>query len=58
MAKNKLSKKDQAIIMIHIGEMMKNGFSIIQSLNFLEAVFPKYKNKIKKLISRLHNGEF
>ncbi|BDR56379.1 type II secretion system F family protein [Xylocopilactobacillus apis] len=57
MAKNKLSKKDQAIIMIHIGEMMKNGFSIIQSLNFLEAVFPKYKNKIKKLISRLHNGE-
>lgn len=55
--KNKLSRKDQAILMTHIGEMMSNGFSIIQSLDFLETVYPKYRNRIHKLIKRLQNGE-
>ncbi|BDR58536.1 type II secretion system F family protein [Xylocopilactobacillus apicola] len=57
MAKNKLARKDQAIIMIHLGEMMKNGFSIIQAFNFLETVYPKYQKRIQKLTNRLHNGE-
>lgn len=57
MDKKKLPKKDQAIIMIHLGEMMKNGFSIIQSLSFLETVFPKYHDKIKQLTKRLSDGE-
>lgn len=57
MVKKRLSRSDQARIMIQLGEMMQNGFSITQALAFITTVFPDYKIKIQSLNSRLKKGE-
>lgn len=57
MVKKRLSHFDQAKIMIQLGGMIENGFTIIQALTFIKMVFPRYREKINMINHHLENGE-